>query len=79
MSVGTLYTISPSPRSQTVTGFVKYAGIPIEIHDTLPERVKGELCEEYTANFPLKRCPSFVSKDGSLKLTETIAILVHRK
>lgn len=66
MSIGTLYYMPSSPRSNWFPALIKTLELDIKIVDY-------STCENFSKEFPLHKVPAFLGSDG-FKLTETIAI-----
>lgn len=66
-----LYIIDKSPRGQIVADLAQYLKLDVNV---VTDR---ESDATYTKNFPLKKIPAFIGKNG-FKLTEVIAISYYR-
>lgn len=72
MSVGTLYTLTSSTRSQVLEGLLSYLSLDIKVVPAKEDEA------QFAELFPLKKTPAFVDAKG-FKLTEFPAIAFYCK
>lgn len=71
MSLGTLYFMDISPRSQLLEGLINYFKLDVKLVSYKDDAQFAEL-------FPLKKTPAFIDAKG-FKLTELQAIAYYCK